>query len=149
MCLMLSYSIKSKHYWKVFVKANMYLYVHGTPWYTLASHHNSPCSGLFEHPTDHYHLVVWFDDKSKAQDLAFHKRFYQWQHGSDWRSEKVKSERGIVQYIQCEPQELVELYSSKDHAKFVQHCWETRDEMQAKISVRDSAKTDKKKILLK
>ena len=113
-------------------------------WYALAPHHSSPCSGLSEHPTDHYHLIVWFDDKSKAQDLAFHKRFYQWQHGSDWKSEKVKSERRIVQYIQCEPRELVELYSSEDHAKFVQHCWETRDEMQAKISIRDSKKDEKK-----
>ena len=109
-------------------------------WYALCKHAASPCSGLFEHPTDHYHLMVWFDDKPKAQDLAFHKRFYQWVHGSEWKSQKVRSERGLLQYMQCEPRELVELYSSTDHAKFVQHCYETRHEMQAKIDDRDNKK---------
>ena len=85
-------------------------------WYALASHLNSPCSGLFQLPTDYFHLVVWFKDVSKPHDLAFHKRFYQWKHGSDWKSQRVPSERGILQYIQCEPREPVELYASKDHA---------------------------------
>ena len=35
-------------------------------WYPLASHRNSPCSGLFEAPTDHYHLIAWFVDKAKS-----------------------------------------------------------------------------------
>ena len=65
----------------------------------------SPCSGLFEKPTDHYHLLVWYDDKTKAQDTAFHKSFYRFKHGIEWKSEKVRSERELCQYIQCEPRE--------------------------------------------
>lgn len=97
-------------------------------------------SVLFEQPTDHYHLVVWFEETSKPADLAFHRRSYNWVHGLEWNSSKVCSERGIVQYIQCEPRELVELYSSVDHAKFIQHCWETRSEMHNKIDARDKKK---------
>ena len=110
-------------------------------WYALGKHAASPCSGLFEEPTDHYHMMVWFDDKSKAQDKAFHKWFYRYVHGKQWKSQTVRSERGLLQYMQCEPRELVELYSSAQHAKFVQHCYETRHEMQAKIETRDAKKT--------
>ena len=43
----------------------------------------------------------------------------------------------MLQYVQVEPRELVELYSSNDHAKFVQHCYETRTEMATNIEARD------------
>ena len=111
-------------------------------WYALASHMGSPCAGLFEKPTDHYHLIVWLDDGSKPQDLAFHKSFYRFKHAVEWKSEKVRSERGLLQYIQCEPRELVELYCSNAHRKFVQYCYESRNEMKEKIEARDNKKAD-------
>ena len=80
--------------------------------------------------------------RSKPQDLAFHKRFYQFKHGIEWISEKIRSERGMLQYIQCEPRELVEIYCSSAHKKFMQHCYETRNEMQEKIKTRDAKRHD-------
>ena len=111
-------------------------------WYALSKHAASPCSGLFEEPTDHYHLLVWFDDGAgKAMDKGFHKWFYRFMHGKQRKSQSVRSERAMLQYIQCEPRELIELYSSAQHAKFVQQCYDSRHEMQTKIDEREKKKT--------
>ena len=111
-------------------------------WYALATHPKAPCAGLFEEPTDHYHLIVWFADSTKPTDLAFHRRFYNWVNGKEWKSE-IASVRAILQYIQCEPRQMIELYSNNEQAIFLKNCWETRHEMQEKIKARDAKKKAK------
>ena len=111
--------------------------------YALASHPKAPCAGVFEEPTDHYYLIVWFLDTAKPTDLAFHRRFYNWVHGKEWKSEKIQSVRAILQYIRCEPRQLTELYCNEGHVKFMKNCWETRGDMQEKIAARDAKRAAK------
>ena len=109
-------------------------------WYALAEHLNAPCTGLFEEPYDHYHLIVWYSDQVTAHNTAFHRKFYKMKAGEEWKSEKVRSERGLCQYIQCEPRKLIELYASKAHRKFIEECWRDREKQSDKIRKRDEGK---------
>lgn len=84
-------------------------------YYALAEHMDAPCDGLFEKPTDHYHLLVYYSDCPKPTDMGFHRRFYQWTNGKTWKSAAICSERGRLQYIQCEPRRLIDLVTSKAH----------------------------------
>ena len=109
-------------------------------WYALAEHLNAPCSGLFEEPYDHYHLIMWYSDQVTAHNTAFHRRFYKMKAGEEWKSEKVRSERGLGQYIQCEPRRLIELYGSKAHREFIEECYRDREKQSDKIRKRDENK---------
>lgn len=113
-------------------------------YHALSEHFNVPCHGLFETPIDHYHLIVYYTDCPKPTDTTFHRRFYQFMSGKEWKSNTIRSERGMMQYIMCEPRRIVELSTSANHYKFLTECWETRHEQQAKIQKRDEKKAAEK-----
>lgn len=113
-------------------------------YYALSKHFNAPCNGLFETPIDHYHLILYYLDCPKPTDTSFHRRFYQFMSGKQWKSNSIRSERGMMQYIMCEPRQIVELFTSANHYKFLQECYDSRHEQQQRY-VRETRRPRLKK----
>lgn len=90
-------------------------------------------------------MIIYYTDCTKPTDTSFHRRFYQFNAGEDWKSAIIRSERGMMQYIMCEPRKIVELFTSTDHYKFLTECYESRHEQQRKIRERDEKRAAEKK----
>ena len=108
--------------------------------YVLAEHFNAKCQDMWDTPTDHWHLLVWFKC-GKPTDSKFHRKFFECtKKGVSWNSSLIYKPTSMMQYVQCEPRIVIQMWLPPSVKKEMEEAWENRTAMKDKIEKRDSKK---------
>lgn len=113
--------------------------------FVLSERLDATCNDLFDVPTDHWHLLVWYQ-MAKPTDTGFHRAFFSaGKRFENWKSQLIKVPTSMMQYVQCEPRKVIKCMYGPQLKKMMEDAWRTTGEMQIKIQKREANKNHKSK----